>query len=56
MPNTNDFSAGAHHIDLRAMTDQDPDWLIEQREAEVILIKTWLDDYNQAKGGVISAM
>ncbi|KAL3526925.1 hypothetical protein ACH5RR_011581 [Cinchona calisaya] len=36
---------GAHHLDLRAATDKDPDWLVEQRESEVKLIKNWLKDY-----------
>lgn len=36
---------GAHHIDLRASTDGDPQWLVEQREAEIKLIKGWIDDY-----------
>ncbi|KAI4383446.1 hypothetical protein MLD38_009281 [Melastoma candidum] len=47
---------GAHHIDLRAATDEDPDWLIEQRQTEVNLIKKWLDDYNQARVGAVSVM
>ncbi|KAH6796789.1 Serine carboxypeptidase S28 family protein [Perilla frutescens var. hirtella] len=36
---------GAHHIDLRPSTAEDPDWLVEQREAEIKLIQGWLDDY-----------
>ncbi|XP_047310598.1 lysosomal Pro-X carboxypeptidase-like [Impatiens glandulifera] len=40
---------GAHHLDLRPATDEDPDWLVEQRETEIKLIKGWLDSYNQEK-------
>ncbi|KAG5241063.1 hypothetical protein OIU78_029093 [Salix suchowensis] len=36
---------GAHHLDLRPSTPEDPDWLVEQRETEVKLIKGWIDDY-----------
>ncbi|GLU20176.1 hypothetical protein SLE2022_363880 [Rubroshorea leprosula] len=36
---------GAHHIDLRASTQEDPDWLVEQRASEIKLIKGWLNDY-----------
>ncbi|XP_075501392.1 uncharacterized protein LOC142539670 [Primulina tabacum] len=36
---------GAHHLDLRPATADDPDWLVEQREAEVGLIRDWLDEY-----------
>ncbi|XP_073041156.1 uncharacterized protein [Primulina eburnea] len=36
---------GAHHLDLRPATADDPDWLVEQREAEVDLIRDWLDEY-----------
>ncbi|KAF8034270.1 hypothetical protein BT93_C0538 [Corymbia citriodora subsp. variegata] len=41
---------GAHHLDLRAATAQDPDWLVEQRATEIKLIKKWLSDYYKAKG------
>uniref|UniRef100_A0A7N0SYP7 Lysosomal Pro-X carboxypeptidase n=1 Tax=Kalanchoe fedtschenkoi TaxID=63787 RepID=A0A7N0SYP7_KALFE len=40
---------GAHHIDLRASTPDDPDWLVEQRTKEVAIIKGWLNDYYQQK-------
>ncbi|XP_071721304.1 uncharacterized protein [Rutidosis leptorrhynchoides] len=36
---------GAHHLDLRAATNDDPDWLVEQRASEVDLIEGWLVDY-----------
>lgn len=45
---------GAHHIDLRASTSNDPDWLVEQREKEVAIIKAWLPDYFQQNKGVSS--
>lgn len=38
---------GAHHIDLRASTENDPDWLVEQRATEVKLIQGWISDYYQ---------
>ncbi|KAL3726277.1 hypothetical protein ACJRO7_031204 [Eucalyptus globulus] len=41
---------GAHHLDLRAATAHDPDWLVEQRATEIKLIRKWLRDYYQAKG------
>ncbi|XP_030538919.2 lysosomal Pro-X carboxypeptidase-like [Rhodamnia argentea] len=44
---------GAHHIDLRAATAQDPNWLVEQRATEIKLIKKWLSDYYQAKGATL---
>ncbi|XP_031478582.1 uncharacterized protein LOC116249587 [Nymphaea colorata] len=36
---------GAHHLDLRFATKEDPDWLIEQRRQEVEIIQSWLDQY-----------
>lgn len=38
---------GAHHIDLRASTPDDPKWLIDLREAEIEIIKSWISDYYQ---------
>ncbi|KAI6695038.1 hypothetical protein NL676_022748 [Syzygium grande] len=46
---------GAHHIDLRAATAQDPSWLVEQRATEIKLIKKWLSDYYQAKGATLQS-
>lgn len=40
---------GAHHLDLRASTDIDPDWLIEQRTTEVEHIAKWIADYMRDK-------
>lgn len=40
---------GAHHLDLRAATANDPDWLIEQREDEIEIIEEWISDYYKAK-------
>ncbi|KAL8160355.1 hypothetical protein V2J09_001892 [Rumex salicifolius] len=40
---------GAHHLDLRAATANDPEWLIEQREDEIKLIGEWISDYYEAK-------
>lgn len=36
---------GAHHLDLRAATANDPDWLVDQRASEVKLIEGWIADY-----------
>ncbi|KAL9258719.1 Lysosomal Pro-X carboxypeptidase-like protein [Drosera capensis] len=44
------FSNGAHHIDLRASTPNDPDWLIQLRESEIRIIQGWLTDYYQDLG------
>ena len=46
------FCAGAHHIDLRAATTGDPDWLIEQRESEIDLIEDWIENYHQRKAAL----
>ncbi|KAK3016390.1 hypothetical protein RJ639_007368 [Escallonia herrerae] len=43
---------GAHHIDLRAATVNDPDWVVEQRAAEVKVIEGWIKDYYQEKKAV----
>ncbi|KAK2981234.1 hypothetical protein RJ640_030623 [Escallonia rubra] len=43
---------GAHHIDLRAATVNDPDWVMEQRAAEVKVIEGWIKDYYQEKKAV----
>ncbi|KDP32128.1 hypothetical protein JCGZ_12589 [Jatropha curcas] len=40
---------GAHHIDLRSSTPEDPDWLVEQRATEIKLIEGWINGYNQKK-------
>lgn len=47
-----DNVSGAHHLDLRAATTDDPDWLVEQRASEVKLIKGWIDDYYTTKKAV----
>lgn len=39
--------SGAHHIDLRASTKNDPDWLVNQRATEIKLIQGWINDYYQ---------
>ncbi|KAH7671869.1 Lysosomal Pro-Xaa carboxypeptidase protein [Dioscorea alata] len=36
---------GAHHVDFRTATKDDPKWLIEQRENEIKIIKQWIDQY-----------
>ncbi|XP_066372291.1 uncharacterized protein [Miscanthus floridulus] len=38
---------GAHHLDLRSATKDDPDWVIEQRRQEVEIIQGWIDQYHQ---------
>ncbi|CAJ2635227.1 unnamed protein product [Trifolium pratense] len=43
---------GAHHIDLRASTENDPDWLVEQRATEIRLIQGWISDYHQTHKAV----
>ncbi|VAI93021.1 unnamed protein product [Triticum turgidum subsp. durum] len=38
---------GAHHLDLRSATKDDPDWVVEQRRQEVEIIHGWIDQYNK---------
>ncbi|KAI3936842.1 hypothetical protein MKW92_026666 [Papaver armeniacum] len=45
---------GAHHIDLRAATNEDPDWLLEQRTSEINVIKEWINNYYQEKVTLLS--
>ncbi|KAJ8769350.1 hypothetical protein K2173_002554 [Erythroxylum novogranatense] len=45
---------GAHHIDLRPSTPDDPHWLLEQRATEIKLIEGWISEYRQQKMKVIS--
>lgn len=40
---------GAHHLDLRCSTENDPEWLIKQRQVEVAHIKRWLLQYYNQK-------
>ncbi|KAI3880092.1 hypothetical protein MKX03_003913 [Papaver bracteatum] len=37
---------GSHCLDLLPASSDDPKWLVEQREAEIQIIKTWIDEYN----------
>lgn len=46
-------SAGAHHIDLRPATKEDPDWLVGLRESELEIISGWLSDHYRARGGAL---
>ncbi|KAJ7571632.1 hypothetical protein O6H91_01G170000 [Diphasiastrum complanatum] len=36
---------GAHHIDLRASTKEDPRWLVDQRKSEINQISHWLAQF-----------
>lgn len=45
---------GAHHIDLRASTGNDPSWLLEQRESEIKLIKSWIGDYYNERNAIFT--
>ncbi|KAK4419424.1 Lysosomal Pro-X carboxypeptidase [Sesamum alatum] len=36
---------GAHHVDLRFSTSEDPEWLEDVRKKEVRIIKKWLSQY-----------
>ncbi|KAF8033787.1 hypothetical protein BT93_C0140 [Corymbia citriodora subsp. variegata] len=36
---------GAHHVDFRFATKDDPNWLVEQRRQEVDIIQSWIDEY-----------
>lgn len=37
---------GAHHLDLRSATKEDPEWLVEQRNKEIEIIQSWIDQYH----------
>ncbi|KAK6798282.1 hypothetical protein RDI58_005984 [Solanum bulbocastanum] len=43
---------GAHHLDLRAATAEDPDWLLDQRSSEIKLIRGWLDEHYDEKKAI----
>ncbi|XP_078433500.1 alpha/beta-Hydrolases superfamily protein [Wolffia australiana] len=36
---------GAHHVDLRSATKDDPDWLSQLRSQEVKILQSWIDNY-----------
>ncbi|GFY93563.1 alpha/beta-Hydrolases superfamily protein [Actinidia rufa] len=36
---------GAHHVDFRSATKEDPDWLVQQRRQEEEIIQSWIDEY-----------
>ncbi|KAJ4705326.1 lysosomal Pro-X carboxypeptidase [Melia azedarach] len=41
---------GAHHVDLRFSTSEDPKWLIKARQKEVKIIRKWISQYYQELG------
>jgi lysosomal Pro-X carboxypeptidase len=40
---------GAHHLDLRAATESDPNWLVQQRAMEIRYISKWLAEVYRDK-------
>ncbi|XP_031127438.1 lysosomal Pro-X carboxypeptidase-like [Ipomoea triloba] len=40
---------GAHHVDLRSSTSEDPEWLKDVRKEEVEIIGQWISEYNNNK-------
>ncbi|KAL5724361.1 lysosomal Pro-Xaa carboxypeptidase [Ranunculus cassubicifolius] len=40
---------GAHHVDFRSATKDDPDWLREQRRQEIEIIRGWITEYHADK-------
>ncbi|XP_048227482.1 lysosomal Pro-X carboxypeptidase isoform X2 [Ricinus communis] len=36
---------GAHHVDFRSATKDDPNWLKEMRKQEIQIIGRWIDEY-----------
>ncbi|XP_055811631.1 uncharacterized protein LOC129881449 isoform X2 [Solanum dulcamara] len=39
---------GAHHVDLRWSSKEDPEWLQQVREREISIISNWLSQYYQS--------
>lgn len=39
------FVIGAHHVDLRFSTKEDPKWLKDVRRKEVEIIQKWISQY-----------
>lgn len=37
--------AGAHHVDLRFATSEDPQWLRDVRKREIGIMKGWIAEY-----------
>lgn len=37
---------GAHHLDFRSATKEDPEWVTMQRKQEVQIIQKWIDQYH----------
>lgn len=37
---------GAHCLDLENASPNDPDWLVAQRQKEMKIIETWIEEYN----------
>ncbi|MQL96886.1 hypothetical protein Taro_029569 [Colocasia esculenta] len=37
---------GAHHVDFRSATKDDPAWLVELRRQEIGIIQKWVDEYH----------
>ncbi|KAJ0616548.1 putative lysosomal Pro-Xaa carboxypeptidase [Helianthus annuus] len=38
---------GAHHVDLRFSTNEDPEWLRDVRNREISIMKSWISEYYQ---------
>ncbi|XP_057830209.2 uncharacterized protein LOC131041212 [Cryptomeria japonica] len=38
---------GAHHVDLRFATEEDPKWLVHVRKKEIDIIKRWIIQYDK---------
>ncbi|CAK9159866.1 unnamed protein product [Ilex paraguariensis] len=39
---------GAHHVDLRFSTSEDPEWLMDVRRREEKIIAKWISQYNHS--------
>ncbi|XP_004494225.1 uncharacterized protein [Cicer arietinum] len=44
---------GAHHVDLRFSTKEDPKWLKDVRRQEVKIIESWISQYHQDLATII---
>jgi len=37
--------SGCHCLDIQSRTENDPEWLVRQRNSEIKIIKGWIAEY-----------